>query len=161
MRQQNEVIEQYRVRTGRMRSKTSDGNNGVFEIPHYRMSGHTFHVVCSDGRSWEHVSVSVWPPRSRQRPGKPTPKRPDPRVPTWEEMCWIKDLFWDVEERVVQYHPPKSEYVNTHPAVLHLWKPVDQEMPAPPPELVGVLGYRGVGVLPDGGVLVKKEVADG
>lgn len=47
---------------------------------------------------WEHVSVST--------------RR---RVPNWTEMCFVKDLFWAPEECVVQFHPPKSEYVNNHP----------------------------------------------
>ena len=46
------------------------------------------------------------------------------RLPTWEEMCFIKDIFWDDEEEVVQIHPRKSEYVNMTEA-LHLWRPVD------------------------------------
>lgn len=54
---------------------------------------------------WEHVSVS----RIN-------------RTPTWNEMCRIKELFWDDDETVVQFHPKKSEYVNRHPYCLHLWK---------------------------------------
>lgn len=61
------------------------------------------------------------------------------RCPTWEEMCWVKDLCWDAEECVVQYHPPKSEYVNHHPACLHLWKPVGAGVPRPPALTVGPL----------------------
>lgn len=66
---------------------------------------------------WEHVSVSL--PRQR-------------RCPTWPEMCFIKDLFWDEEETVIQYHPKKSDYVNIHPFVLHLWKPAHIAIPMPP-----------------------------
>lgn len=36
------------------------------------------------------------------------------------------------DERVMQFHPPKSEYINNHPYCLHLWKPVDTEIPHPP-----------------------------
>lgn len=57
---------------------------------------------------WEHVSV-----RMRTK-----------RLPRWDEMCQIKDLFWDEEEEVVQIHPKQSEYVNIAEA-LHLWRPVD------------------------------------
>lgn len=46
------------------------------------------------------------------------------RLPKWDEMCYVKDLFWDDEEMVVQIHPKKSEYVNMTEA-LHLWRPVD------------------------------------
>jgi hypothetical protein len=52
-------------------------------------------------------------------------------------MCFVKDLFWDDEECVMQLHPPKSDYVNCHPNCLHLWKPVGQDIPRPPSELVG------------------------
>lgn len=63
---------------------------------------------------WEHVSVS-----SEVRP------------PIWEEMCWIKDLFWTDEECVMQLHPPKADYVNNHPNCLHLWRPLKAEIPRP------------------------------
>ena len=77
-------------------------------------SGHDDHY------GWEHVSVS-------------TPKR----APNWKEMCFVKDLFWDEEECVIQYHPPKSEYVNHHPNCLHMWRPRRQALPLPPHHLVG------------------------
>jgi hypothetical protein len=47
-------------------------------------------------------------------------------------MCFVKDLFWREDECVIQYHPPKSEYVNLHPYTLHLWRPVNIELPLPP-----------------------------
>jgi hypothetical protein len=75
----------------------------------------------SDGYKWEHVSVST-----------------HDRIPTWEEMCFIKDLFWDAEDTVIQFHPPKSEYVNQHPYTLHLWRPIGAEIPRPDSILVGI-----------------------
>lgn len=68
---------------------------------------------------WEHVSVSL-----------------ATRVPTWQEMCLVKDLFWDEGETVIQFHPPKSEYVNFHKFTLHLWKP-PYDVPTPPTETIG------------------------
>jgi len=56
--------------------------------------------------------------------------------PNWREMCFIKDLFWDEEDVVIQYHPKKSEYVNLHNNYLHLWRPIGVEIPTPK-ELVG------------------------
>lgn len=72
----------------------------------------TFHVIASIHRrpglpDLEHVSVKG-------------PKE----TPRWETMCVIKDLFWDDEDEVIQYHPKKSEYVNMHPRVLHMWREV-------------------------------------
>jgi hypothetical protein len=52
-------------------------------------------------------------------------------------MCWVKSLFWDDEEVVVQYHPRKSQYVSYHPFCLHLWRPILAVLPEPPREAVG------------------------
>ncbi len=79
-------------------------------------------AIASDGSDevpWEHVSL-----RARDHKGE--------RTPSWSEMCKVKDLFWDDTECVVQYHPPKEDYVNHHKCVLHLWRPLHQEMPRPP-----------------------------
>ena len=65
-------------------------------------------VVGTNEEGWEHVSVELCARR----------------LPTWEEMCIIKDIFWDDEEEVVQIHPKKSQYVNMTEA-LHLWRPVN------------------------------------
>ena len=81
----------------------------------------TYRVIASWGAGWDHVSVSLVD-----------------RCPTWEEMCWIKDLFFEPEECVMQLHPPKSRYVNCHPYCLHLWKPHRHTIPLPPTEFVGV-----------------------
>ena len=70
---------------------------------------------------WEHVSVST----SR-------------RVPNWQEMCFVKNLFWSEDEWVVQFHPAKVDYVNMHPFTLHLWRTVG--FPTPPSNLVGIKG---------------------
>jgi len=59
------------------------------------------------------------------------------RTPNWAEMCFIKDIFWEEEEAVVQFHPPKSDYVNHHPYCLHLWRPVFSKLELPPSILVG------------------------
>lgn len=71
-------------------------------------------IFASADPQWEHVSVS-------------TPTRP----PNWAEMCFIKHLFWDGEDTVMQLHPPESRYVNLHPHCLHLWRPIDQPIPLP------------------------------
>ena len=84
---------------------------------------HSFFCVASNGGGWEHVSVS---PCNEKRKA----------CPTWEEMCEIKDLFWGPDECVIQYHPPKSDYVNRYPYCLHLWRPIGQELPRPPKEFV-------------------------
>lgn len=77
-------------------------------------------IVFSWGEGWDHVSASY-----------------ENRCCTWEEMCEIKDMFFCEDECVIQYHPPKKDYVNIHPYCLHLWKPQGLSIPRPPKELVG------------------------
>ena len=116
------VPEKYRIKHGPLASDKNYDNNGAFEI---FLSGRTTAlVIASDGKEWEHVSVHV------MSDGKP-------RTPTWSEMCKIKNLFWDEEDCVVQYHPPKSDYINNHKHTLHLWKPVGYDLPRPDSILVG------------------------
>jgi len=62
------------------------------------------------------------------------------RTPTWAEMCKVKDLFWDEDEVVVQYHPSKKDYVNNHQYCLHLWRHLD--MITPPSIMVGIKGVE-------------------
>lgn len=70
---------------------------------------------------WDHVSVTK-----------------NVGMPTWEEMCFLKNLFWDEEDCVVQYHPPKSDYVNVAKGCLHLWRFIGGETPRPPSIFVGL-----------------------
>jgi hypothetical protein len=118
-------------------STTADGNNGAFHLespePGWRLS-----LIYSDGSAapeitdwqWEHVSV-------RAHRGEQS------RTPTWKEMSYVKRLCWDAEDVVMQLHPRESEYVNCHPNVLHLWRPILATIPTPPAELVGPLAKVG------------------
>lgn len=118
------VPNQYRIRNGHMGTDESNGNNGAFFVknPCTRFPGPPLKVIASDAcGEWEHVSVSL----------------PD-RCPTWPEMSFVKGLFWDGEDCVMELHPPESDYVNCHPHCLHLWRPIGQHIPRPPSILVGV-----------------------
>lgn len=112
------VPEQYRVKNGAMGSDASIGNSGLFLIKTLKLP-QQIRCIASDGMGWEHISVSL-----------------HNRCPTWEEMCFIKGLFWDEDDCVMQLHPPKSEYVNNHPYCLHLWRPINSAIPVPPKILV-------------------------
>lgn len=115
------VPERLRILNGPQASDASYGNNGAFVIPASIGSKRApIFAIASDGEGWEHVSVST-----KHRP------------PTWDEMCFVKDLFWDGEDCVIQFHPPRSDYVNMHPHCLHLWRPTGIEIPRPPSILVG------------------------
>jgi len=100
------------------------GNNGLFSLS---IKGHIsspkVFIIASDGEGWEHVSVSITNSK---------------RCPTWEEMCFIKNMFWDSDDAVVQFHPSEKDYVNNHPYCLHLWRPTNQILPTPDPLMVGI-----------------------
>lgn len=78
----------------------------------------------TEGIDWEHVSVHA----VKYFSGKTYREF----TPTWEEMCFVKSLFWDDEDRVVQFHPERSKYVNVHQHTLHLYRPTKIEIPLPP-----------------------------
>lgn len=75
--------------------------------------------IFSWGLGFEHLSVST-----------------SVKCPTWEQMCFMKDIFWNEDEVCMQLHPKKSEYVNTHPFCLHIWRPINEEIPTPSKMLV-------------------------
>lgn len=50
------------------------------------------------------------------------------RIPSWYDMCILKDVFFEDEEEAYQIHPKKSEYVNLTENCLHLWKPCGHEL---------------------------------
>jgi hypothetical protein len=89
-------------------------------------SGEWLRIIVSDGKldGWEHVSVSL------ARAGRA-------RLPNWEEMCFVKNMFWELDDCVVQYHPPLSKSINNY-RVLHLWRSTRHEFPQPPMELIGI-----------------------
>lgn len=72
------------------------------------------------GAPWEHVSVST-----------------ATRTPTWEEMEFVRKLFFRADETVMQLHVPEAEHINCHPHTLHLWRPTEAVIPRPPAEAVG------------------------
>ena len=115
-----EVLNKCRLREGDFGSMNFD-TYGAFYIP---FESYTLKVIATDGEGifpkWEHVSVSL----------------PN-RTPNWKEMCFIKDLFWGEDEVVLQFHPPKKDYINNHPNCLHLWKS-ENDIILPPSIFVGI-----------------------
>lgn len=57
-----------------------------------------------DNRLWLHASLS------RQS-----------RVPSYQDMCDVKELFIGRKKKAIQVFPSEDEHVNIHPNVLHLW----------------------------------------
>lgn len=118
------VPEQYRVRNGRFATTADDGFNGMFVLPPLKAGSKNGKLRCivSDGEGWEHVSVTVDGVL---------------RCPTWEEMCYVQGQFWDPTDTVMQLHVPRDEWVSVHPRCLHLWRPMDRDIPRPPAMMVG------------------------
>ncbi len=114
-----EIVEQGRIKNPKdpHYSNSSYGRNGFFA---FKVKGQEYYVICSDGSGWDHISVS----------------KPKKRIPTWKEMCMLKDLFFKEDEWVVQYHPAKSNYVNIHSGVLHLGRCQNQDFITPPIKFV-------------------------
>jgi len=114
------LVNKGRVRSGLMKSTDDLGFNGCFEL---RVTERQVPVKCiaSNGMFWQHVSVS---------------QLNSSHPPTWNVMNAVKDLFWEPEDVVMQLHPKKSDYVNIHPGVLHLWRPLKEAIPIPPVEMV-------------------------
>lgn len=116
------IVEKGRVRRGEWGSNPGDDYGGfVINGP----CGQALKIIASPGDAngdvpWEHVSVSL-----------------ANRCPNWTEMSYVKDLFFDSEETVMQLHPPRSQWINDHPYCLHLWRPLNEKIPLPPSIAVG------------------------
>lgn len=107
---------------------------GAFLVPHLSGPGLSasrptllkrawLRVIASNDDGWDHVSVSL-----------------RDRTPTWDEMEYIKHLFFRPDETAMQLHVPGSDHVNNHPYCLHLWRPHGVAIPRPPADMVGVPG---------------------
>lgn len=62
-----------------------------------------------DGKRWVHASVS----------------RTDRRLPTWENLRLVKNVFIGTNKLVIQVLPREADYINIHPSCLHLWHCLD------------------------------------
>jgi hypothetical protein len=71
------------------------------------------HVISSalveeDGKRWQHVSLSR-----------------HERLPSWEDVRRVKDLFIGKDKLAIQVLPREADYYNYHPHCLHLWHCLD------------------------------------
>lgn len=127
------VPEKFRIPAtyGRPLYSPPNSDHGHFSIPHRHDKKLTIRCTASagiDAVPWEHVSITI-----RQTKNDFALSR----CPTWDEMCYIKDMFWDKTDTVIQFHPPEDQYVSTHNYCLHLWRPKNVNCNMPPLEAVG------------------------
>jgi hypothetical protein len=73
-----------------------------------------------DGRIWRHFSLCG-----------------QGRLPTWSELVEAKEIFLGTEAKAIQVIPPRSQYVNIRPDVLHLFVCLDED---PLPDFTGGTG---------------------
>lgn len=116
MKTNDELLREMRIA---IVEKACDGGIGMIKL----RSGLTASVIWSNGGGWDHVSVAPF----KQY-----------KVPTWEDMCNVKDIFFHKDETVVQYHPSEENYVNNVKNCLHIWRPQNVDLPMPPKIMVGI-----------------------
>jgi len=115
-------LDRYRIETRQVfdfYGSFGDHETGAFRILCAQTGGDLL-VIASSGEGWDHVSVSL-----------------KHRTPNWAEMEFIKRLFFKDDETAMQLHVPPSEHISFAHTALHLWRPLKQEIPRPPNELVG------------------------
>lgn len=96
-----------------------DNEGGYFEVYSPIQRSKKLSIIASCGDGWDHVSVSL-----------------PFRCPVWQEMEYVKRLFFLPNETAIQYHPAETYYINNHPYCLHMWRPQNIEMIMPPIEMV-------------------------
>jgi len=89
---------------------------GVFKIP---FDTWELRIIADVSSFWDHVSVSL-----------------AHRTPTWEEMEFVKRIFFKDTETAYQLHVPPTDHINIHNNCLHLWRHRLKKIPMPPKERV-------------------------
>jgi len=89
-------------------------NYGCFLVPYQVAAAPRvlLRVLAGQGGGWDHASVSV---------------HGTLRTPTWEEMEFVRALFFRDDETVMQLSVPRAESINEHPGCLHWWRPQTAE----------------------------------
>ena len=84
------VPNEYRIKNHPLLgSDDSDGNCGAFLIPNQTEGGYgEFVVIASDGYGWEHISARLVCENQSL-------------TPDWDEMCYLKSIFWDDDDEHV------------------------------------------------------------
>lgn len=90
-----------------------DDTSGVFKLK--SPTGRVLFVIASSGEGWDHVSVSM-------------PKK----TPSWTDMEFVKRTFFKPDEAAFQLHVPTTDHISIHNHCLHLWRPIDAQIPLPP-----------------------------
>lgn len=80
-----------------------------------------FIISTKDRRGWNHVSIHL-----QNDLGECITK-----VPSHEDMQVIRNLFFNSEDLVQEFHPEKKDYINNHSYTLHLWESTEEKVEKP------------------------------
>lgn len=103
----------------------SSGDDGL-EIA-FVVDNRMFCCIASWGLGWDHVSVHM-----------ETLKGPQTcrQIPLWDDMCLVREIFFNPNEWAMQLHPPESKNISVYNEALHLWRPQRKPIPKPPRNFV-------------------------
>jgi len=121
MKRKEKLLLAVKKATGKIIEQGEDGF--ACQLPRKGGYNYSLCVVLSWGMGWDHVSV-----HAMHQKGNFTP--------FWEDMCYVKTLFFKPSETAVQYHPSSDVYINVHKNTLHLWRSQNDEIKLPPIETV-------------------------
>lgn len=120
MRDVNEILNDRRIR--KVYKNVDTGTFMKMKMEVHSIKGSDKALVCvSRGLGWEHLSVSF-----------------KNKIPSWEVMQEMKEMFFEDTEDAFQYHPTKDDYINNNEYTLHIWRPLEIEIPKPPHITVGL-----------------------
>lgn len=111
-------VEAMRIKPGPYASDYTYGANGAFSIRNPLAQDNKskiIFVIVSNQAGWDHLSASL-----------------THRCPRWEEMEYLKRLFFEPDEIAYELHVAESKHINRHPYCLHIWRPQGIKIPLPP-----------------------------
>lgn len=86
-----------------------DGINHIYKNNISGMAVILSEDTMQDGKKYLHVSCSF-----------------KDRLPTWDDLKEVKNIFIGDEKVAYQVLPRQSEYINLMPYCLHLWSPMEE-----------------------------------
>lgn len=115
----NEILEDNRILKVYKNIETDKVSKLKVEVRSYKQSDKAL-VNATIINGWEHLGVSF-----------------KNKIPSWECMQEMKEMFFTDDEECFQMHPKADNYVNNNEYTLHIWRPIEGMKQIPPSVLVG------------------------
>ena len=119
MKDFNEILNDSRIIKVYKNIQTDKVSKLKVEVRSYKQSDKAL-VSATIISGWEHLGVSF-----------------KNKIPSWECMQEMKELFFTDDEECFQIHPKADNYVNNNEYTLHIWRPIEGMKQIPPSILVG------------------------